>query len=235
MTLTLADAREARLDRELDAMIAAKLSGVQLAAPVGPHAKVKLRNLLKYYAKKPHPFTACVRDNMKRFGPGRTEAVCATLKDVIRGRKDWRGKDNPKDHGVAPGLSEEPPLLDSDVLLALDAMSEIDLQEIFLEARALEEHGTVEGVALLNVDGRSELERWGSGQALELAVLDAKKRSNLKPEDFALPPDGYPMHDLAHARNALARAAQHATPAQQATIKARVYRRWPQLKPSGGN
>jgi hypothetical protein len=27
---------------------------------------------------------------MKRFGPGRTERVCATLKDLIRGTTKWR-------------------------------------------------------------------------------------------------------------------------------------------------
>lgn len=59
------------------------------AKTVGPEARQKLRKLLKFYAQKPHPFTACVRDNRKRFGSG-TEAVCATLKDIIRGTTKWR-------------------------------------------------------------------------------------------------------------------------------------------------
>jgi hypothetical protein len=166
--VNLEQAREARLDRDLDAMIERKLKGVTLAAPIGPHAKVELRNILKYYAKKAHPFRECVKDNMKRFGPGRTEAVCATLKDTIRGNKDWRGKNNPADHGTAGLASDDAPVMTAEVLLALDAVSEVDLQEIFLEARALDEHGTTEGAALLNVNGRAELERWGSGAALEL-------------------------------------------------------------------
>lgn len=70
---------------------------------VGPEARRKLSGLLKYYAKKPHPFRACVRDNRKRFGPGRTEAVCATLKDIIRGTTHWRNNKD-KDKGAA-GLS----------------------------------------------------------------------------------------------------------------------------------
>lgn len=225
--MNLSQAREQRDDRVLDALIAGKLKRVPLAAPIGPDAKVKLRNILKYYAGKPHPFRACVKDNMKRFGPGRTEALCATLKDTIRGNKDWRGKNNPNDQGTA-GL-EEPPAIDSDVLLVLDAISEVDLQEVFMEARALEEYGTVEGSALLDTNGRSELERWGSGAALELATVDASKRSSLKPGDFALPPDGYPMHDRAHAANALARGKQHASPQEYATIKARVCKRYSDL------
>lgn len=41
-----------------------------------------------------------------------------------------------------------------------------------------------------------------------MAVLTAKRRDNLAPSQFALPPDRYPINDLPHARNALARAAQ---------------------------
>jgi hypothetical protein len=74
---------------------------------VGPKARHELHGLLKYYAKKPHPFTACVHDNRKRFGP-RAEAVCAVLKDIIRGTTKWRGHNNPRDHGVsAAAMSEE--------------------------------------------------------------------------------------------------------------------------------
>ena len=51
-----------------------------------------IRSLLKYYAKKPKIFTACVRDNRKRFGP-RTNAVCAWVKDQIKGTTKWRGKE----------------------------------------------------------------------------------------------------------------------------------------------
>jgi hypothetical protein len=93
----------------------------------------------------------------RRFGPGRTEAVCATLKDTIKGNKNWRKGAN---------TSESDAVIDADVLLALNAISEIDLQEIFLEARALEEHQSVEAVPLLNVKGETELKRWGVGQVL---------------------------------------------------------------------
>lgn len=95
-------AQQAREDRLLDAAIDRHLEILfSEADTVGPAARHKLRGLLRYYAKKDHPFTACVKDNMKRFGPNRTERVCATLKDVIRGTTHWRG--HPElDHG-APG------------------------------------------------------------------------------------------------------------------------------------
>lgn len=73
----------ADIDRVLDMMFSE-------ADTVGPDARSKLRGILAHYAKNPHPFRACVRDNMKRFGPGRTEKVCATLKDIIRGTTRWR-------------------------------------------------------------------------------------------------------------------------------------------------
>jgi hypothetical protein len=56
---------------------------------VTPAERKKMAGLLNYYRKNPHPFTACVRDNRKRFGP-RTEQVCAVVKDLIEGGTDWR-------------------------------------------------------------------------------------------------------------------------------------------------
>jgi hypothetical protein len=53
--------------------------------------KKKLRPLMRHYAKMKHPFTACVRDNRKRFG-SHTEEYCAVLKDLIVGNTKWRGK-----------------------------------------------------------------------------------------------------------------------------------------------
>ena len=91
-------------DEQLDEYLSVCLSN---ADRVGPEARHKLHGLLVYYAKKPHPFTSCVRDNRKRFG-NRAEAVCAVLKDIIRGTTKWRGHNNPNDHGVsAAALSED--------------------------------------------------------------------------------------------------------------------------------
>jgi hypothetical protein len=155
---------EERLDREIDKMIADKLKAANLAAPISPHARVKLRGILKKYARSAHPFRECVRDNMKRFGPGRTEAVCATLKATIKGAG--------RKVGASENSGADDLAIDADVLLALDAISDYDLQEIFLEARALEEHGTVEATALLEVKGTTELQRWGVGHE-ELIRLEA--------------------------------------------------------------
>lgn len=64
-----------------------------------------------------------------------------------------------------------------------------------------------------------------------LDVLTTKQRGNLDSTDFAIPEDrAYPIHDLSHARNALARVAQNGTPAEQAKVKAAVGKRYPQLK-----
>src|SRR5258707_271344 len=92
-------------DEELSEYIDLALSN---ADKVGPKARHQLHGLLRYYAKKKHPFTACVRDNTKRFGPDRAKRVCAVLKDIIRGTTKWRGKNNPRDKGVsAVAMSEE--------------------------------------------------------------------------------------------------------------------------------
>lgn len=90
-SVSLIEARTIReeqaLDRRIDEIFELYFSE---ADTVGPHAREKLRAILKHYAKDPHPFRACVKDNMKRFGPGHTEKVCAVLKDMIRGTTHWR-------------------------------------------------------------------------------------------------------------------------------------------------
>ncbi len=55
----------------------------------------------------------------------------------------------------------------------------------------------------------------------------AGKYKSLSKSSFAGPHGTYPIHDLAHARNALARA--HFSPNAEA-IKAKVYKKYPELK-----
>lgn len=62
------------------------------------------------------------------------------------------------------------------------------------------------------------------------AELTAKKRNSLKDKTFALPDTRqYPIHDLAHARNALARVAQNGTPEQKSKVRAAVARKFPKV------
>jgi len=65
----------------------------------------------------------------------------------------------------------------------------------------------------------------------EAANLTAAGREKIKPKNFALPKqEKYPIHDAPHARNALARVSQHGTPAERATVRSKVYARFPGLK-----
>lgn len=120
-------ANEERIELALDALLLNVRPGG--AKTVGPDARHKLRGLLRYYAKQVHPFRACVRDNMKRFGPGRTEAVCATLKDIIRGTTHWRG--HPElDHG-SPGAiaaSDDGSTIDDEIALLLEDISDQQIE-----------------------------------------------------------------------------------------------------------
>jgi hypothetical protein len=110
----------AEIDRRLDVLLSART--------VGPEARSQLRELLKHYAKSPHPFRACVRDNMKRFGPGRTERVCATLKDIIRGTTRWRNSD---------GVAASAPEVSEDLETLLLSIPDDELEKLVLEvARA---------------------------------------------------------------------------------------------------
>lgn len=78
---------------------------------VSPEHRKRLAGLLKFYAKKKHPFAACVRDNRKRFGD-RAENVCAVLKDMIRGTTRWRAGG---EHDKGVKLSERGPMDEADV------------------------------------------------------------------------------------------------------------------------
>ena len=60
-------------------------------------------------------------------------------------------------------------------------------------------------------------------------VLTTAGRERIAAKNFALPGERYPIHDIAHARNALARAAQSGTPAEQAKVRAAVARKYPSL------
>ena len=63
-------------------------------------------------------------------------------------------------------------------------------------------------------------------------VLTYRKRKQLPDSAFAIPEKRkYPIHDIAHARNALARVAAFGTPEEKRRVRAAVYRRYPELNP----
>jgi len=69
-----------------------------------------------------------------------------------------------------------------------------------------------------------------------MARLSSASRQKLPSSSFALPGKGsgksgkgsgsYPIPDRSHAQNALARVAQHGTPAEKATVRAKVKARF---------
>jgi len=77
----------------------------------------------------------------------------------------------------------------------------------------------------------------------DMARLTTTQRKRLPKSSYALPskvkkgPTGakktrgaYPINDKAHARNALSRVAQHGTPAQKKTVKAKVCKKYPSIR-----
>ena len=56
-------------------------------------------------------------------------------------------------------------------------------------------------------------------------------RKRLKKSSFALPEqEKYPIPDIAHARNALARVAQNGSEAEKKQVRAAVEKKFPSLK-----
>jgi hypothetical protein len=68
-----------------------------------------------------------------------------------------------------------------------------------------------------------------------MAVLSSKQRNRLPASTFAGPDRSYPIPDPSHARNALARASQHASPALEAKIRAKVHRKFPSIGKARAN
>ena len=72
-----------------------------------------------------------------------------------------------------------------------------------------------------------------------MAKLSYARRQKLPASDFALPGKGtgpkgkgggsYPIPDASHARNALARVAQHGSQAEKAEVRAKVHRKFPAI------
>lgn len=68
--------------------------GVTNWKQVSPESRKKIGPIVKHYMNDPHPFTACVRDNRKRFPePGRAEKICAVVKDMGMRTTKWRKGD----------------------------------------------------------------------------------------------------------------------------------------------
>lgn len=63
-----------------------------------------------------------------------------------------------------------------------------------------------------------------------MAKLTTTQRNALPSSDFVFPEDRrYPIENINHARNALARVSQHGTPEEKAKVKSAVYAKYPSL------
>jgi len=69
--------------------------------------------------------------------------------------------------------------------------------------------------------------------ALADSKLSTAERNKIPSGKFALPGRRYPVNDLAHARNALARVSQHGTPSEKKRVRSFVYAEYPSLKKKG--
>jgi hypothetical protein len=99
------------------------------------------------------------------------------------------------------------------------AQDKAEVQQILQEATKMSNPaGYLEANILLSEDD------------LNLSTLTSKTRKGLDDSEFVFPKERrYPIHDLAHARNALARVSQHGTPEEKAKVRAAVKKRYPNI------
>jgi hypothetical protein len=64
--------------------------------------------------------------------------------------------------------------------------------------------------------------------------LTTDQRNDLADKTFALPGRRYPLNDANHARNALARVAQHGTAQEKAVVRSKVKARFPGIHTDSG-
>jgi hypothetical protein len=63
-----------------------------------------------------------------------------------------------------------------------------------------------------------------------MAVLTTQTRNAIPKAEFAIPETrSYPIHDEAHARNALARVSQFGSESEKARVRAAVHRKYPNM------
>lgn len=63
-----------------------------------------------------------------------------------------------------------------------------------------------------------------------MAQLTAASRNALSTKSFALPNRRYPIHDISHARNALARVAQYGSGQEKARVRSKVHQKYPSIR-----
>jgi hypothetical protein len=66
-------------------------------------------------------------------------------------------------------------------------------------------------------------------QKERILKLTAAARDKIPGKSFALPGRRYPINDENHARNALARVSGNGSPAEKATVKAKVKAKFPRI------
>jgi hypothetical protein len=62
-----------------------------------------------------------------------------------------------------------------------------------------------------------------------MAKLTSAERKSLPKGAFALPGRRYPIENISHGRNALARVSQHGTPEEKKKVRAAVHRKFPSI------
>ena len=63
-----------------------------------------------------------------------------------------------------------------------------------------------------------------------MGKLTAEKRNALPAKSFAGPDRSYPVNDMSHARNALARVSAYGSPELKAHVRSLVHKKFPGIK-----
>lgn len=142
------------------------LDGPGSASRVSPHARMKLKAIIDHYKVMPKPWTQCVADNTKRFGPEMAKHVCGVVKALGKSSATTV-ETHLSDDSLRELLDDQSVELlhvmsgvDYEVLLAMDAKQRKALQPsdfVFTKQRRYPIHDRAHGAnALARASGKPE-------------------------------------------------------------------------------
>jgi hypothetical protein len=125
---------------------------------------------------------------------------------------------------VVPGF----PITRSQLALAASGDGGLEVSALILSAPPADEfEEAVTAASYSRMQKRKKRKLSEKMDSMTAAVLSTKKRNSLPRSSFAIPSErAYPIHDRAHAANALARAAGKP---EEATVRRAVCRRYPDM------
>jgi hypothetical protein len=213
--------------------VVTSVARVKKVQPAKPVSKKGIRGVIQRGVERHQKAVAKVKGEVKKI----TKTASDTAKQHAGHRKKLISglRATPKERKIAGGIAKaaKKALVGEEVGVSTSAAMEKARKEAELKAKE-------EAAVAKKKKVKEEFSNWRDD--LQEKDLNAAERRALPDKDFVFPGKGegpkgkqrgaYPIPDEKHARNALAMAAAHASPAKQAKVRAAVKKKFPGIQVS---